>query len=584
MMGDSHVASMLQPMMIELSDEEWDPKGGDGMSTRWLGKVPDFMRQTSKKESSLPKDQVPPLKHDWKLASHRFPMVPYWCLTMKHGKDHGCYGRLQYDRPHDTVHSYHKPHWHPSLVPFAPRVMSVREKARVQGFPDNFIFKGDVGAMYKQIGNAVSPQLTKGIARAIFTCHRASLGEQYSKEPVYSESMELFSEYCAKQDSKCFAGFERHTPIPQPKLKLSPMTYEEILIEYNTETRSDHSSRYSKKTPFELLEEVDGYRNWILDSIWGVRRTKGFLEVCVKYPGWPEGCDKWWVDMASSYRQTFQWSKFEVNDPAKVAAVLAGTRQSYCLPGCDVDSENTSPPQLEEAQKKFDLYKSRYAEDKKLGRIYGGKTLTQYGRVVKLNVDEEDVDVVQKSCGKGQWVSKKRAVAAVAEDVSAKLEWDRLMGAIVSVWWDLYGWSEGVITKVNGRECTIAYTDGSDEEVTLPDDTIKIVKYHTEGEPYITKEDLIKAEKEKEAAEKAKKLEAEGGAEDADQMQVDEPAEECVVLSSDADAGVSDDASGQSGEGSSEGSEDDAPRRRNTTRKTEQKSTRNSRASKRQKA
>lgn len=51
-----------------------------------------------------------------------------WLLV----QDHDCYGRLWYSDPHPTVHSYHKPHWHRSLVPFAPRVMTVREKARIQ--------------------------------------------------------------------------------------------------------------------------------------------------------------------------------------------------------------------------------------------------------------------------------------------------------------------------------------------------------------------------------------------------------------------------------------------------------------------
>ena len=52
-----------------------------------------------------------------------------------------CYGRLSYDEPSLTVHSYHKPHWHRSLVPWGPRVNSVREKARIQGFPDTFVFQ-----------------------------------------------------------------------------------------------------------------------------------------------------------------------------------------------------------------------------------------------------------------------------------------------------------------------------------------------------------------------------------------------------------------------------------------------------------
>jgi len=42
-------------------------------------------------------------------------------------------------------------HNHPSLK----RRLTVRECARIQTFPDNFIFSGSVCSMYKQIGNAV---------------------------------------------------------------------------------------------------------------------------------------------------------------------------------------------------------------------------------------------------------------------------------------------------------------------------------------------------------------------------------------------------------------------------------------------
>lgn len=42
-------------------------------------------------------------------------------------------------------------HNHPSLK----RRLTIRECARIQTFPDNFMFKGSVSSMYKQIGNAV---------------------------------------------------------------------------------------------------------------------------------------------------------------------------------------------------------------------------------------------------------------------------------------------------------------------------------------------------------------------------------------------------------------------------------------------
>ena len=53
------------------------------------------------------------------------------------------------------------------LHPEEHRGLSVREAARIQGFPDDFVFSGPRSAQYRMVGNAVPPPLAKQIAIAI---------------------------------------------------------------------------------------------------------------------------------------------------------------------------------------------------------------------------------------------------------------------------------------------------------------------------------------------------------------------------------------------------------------------------------
>lgn len=74
------------------------------------------------------------------------------------------YMRLKYDEPCGTVVNVRKSMWiHPEL----DRAISIREAARLQTFPDSFIFEGSKDSQYQQIGNAVPPFLAKAIAESV---------------------------------------------------------------------------------------------------------------------------------------------------------------------------------------------------------------------------------------------------------------------------------------------------------------------------------------------------------------------------------------------------------------------------------
>lgn len=81
------------------------------------------------------------------------------------GTFNGKYRRLSWDKPSCTVDTrFGAPRYF--LHPSQQRGFTVREAARIQGFPDSYVFRGDEQAQYRLVGNAVPPPL--GVVAADF--------------------------------------------------------------------------------------------------------------------------------------------------------------------------------------------------------------------------------------------------------------------------------------------------------------------------------------------------------------------------------------------------------------------------------
>lgn len=77
------------------------------------------------------------------------------------------YGRLDPEGLCSTILTKCDPHWGSFFHPTQDRIISVREAARIQSFPDDYVFTGNITQQYEQVGNAVPPLLARAMGRKI---------------------------------------------------------------------------------------------------------------------------------------------------------------------------------------------------------------------------------------------------------------------------------------------------------------------------------------------------------------------------------------------------------------------------------
>jgi DNA (cytosine-5)-methyltransferase 1 len=115
---------------------------------------------------------VPP-GGNWKNIPESVPSQRLQQIRESYARGEGSrstyYGRLLASEPAYTISTYFTRPGNGCHLHFDPsqdRTLSYREAARLQSFPDSFVFSGSCGAVAKQIGNAVPPLLAYWLAKA----------------------------------------------------------------------------------------------------------------------------------------------------------------------------------------------------------------------------------------------------------------------------------------------------------------------------------------------------------------------------------------------------------------------------------
>ncbi|QOJ35216.1 MAG: DNA cytosine methyltransferase [Nitrospira sp.] len=110
---------------------------------------------------------VPPGGNRFDLVRKRPDLAPN-CWIRKRTGSTDVFGRLEWDKTALTIRTeFFKPEKGRYLHPEAHRPITHREAARLQTFPDSFIFLGSKIEVARQIGNAVPPMLARAVAEAL---------------------------------------------------------------------------------------------------------------------------------------------------------------------------------------------------------------------------------------------------------------------------------------------------------------------------------------------------------------------------------------------------------------------------------
>ncbi|XP_075642914.1 DNA (cytosine-5)-methyltransferase CMT2-like [Castanea sativa] len=118
------------------------------------------------------------------------PLVPDYAFTFEQGRSKRPFARLWWDETVPTVITFPSCHNQAALHPEQDRILTIREYARLQGFPDYYRFCGTIKERYCQIGNAVAVPVARALGYAMGLAFRKLIGDEplMTLPPKFSHS------------------------------------------------------------------------------------------------------------------------------------------------------------------------------------------------------------------------------------------------------------------------------------------------------------------------------------------------------------------------------------------------------------
>nr|CAB3496568.1 unnamed protein product [Digitaria exilis] len=134
------------------------------------------------------------------LLSSGKPLVPDYAMSFIKGKSLKPFGRLWWDETVPTVVTRAEPHNQIILHPSQARVLTIRENARLQGFPDYYRLFGPIKQKYMQVGNAVAVPVARALGYSLGMAYLGRLDgdgpliklpKSFTRTSVFSEGQDV---------------------------------------------------------------------------------------------------------------------------------------------------------------------------------------------------------------------------------------------------------------------------------------------------------------------------------------------------------------------------------------------------------
>ncbi|KAF5447968.1 hypothetical protein F2P56_033477 [Juglans regia] len=132
------------------------------------------------------------------------PLVPDYAMSFVNGSSTKPFARLWWDQTVPTVVTRAEPHNQAILHPEQDRVLTIRENARLQGFPDYYKLCGPVKERYIQVGNAVAVPVARALGYALgLACRSSGTVDEplFTLPPKFPNILERYSSAASEDDN-----------------------------------------------------------------------------------------------------------------------------------------------------------------------------------------------------------------------------------------------------------------------------------------------------------------------------------------------------------------------------------------------